>query len=113
MPGRTLVTLTDDTGRSRRLEGPWADASRDHTDGATSFVWTGDTAGQGWGINPGLGGMRTYPAMAATEPDFFIHSGDTIHGDGPLEETVVETDGQARGASTARWIPLTPAPPLG
>lgn len=135
VPGRMLVTLTDDTGRSRRLEGPWADASRDHTakvqltglrpgarhevtvsfvdeegregeratgsfttgdhtDGATSFVWTGDTAGQGWGINPDLGGMRTYAAMAATEPDFFIHSGDTIYADGPLEETVVEADGQ-------------------
>lgn len=41
--------------------------------------------------------MRTYAAMAATEPDFFIHSGDTIYADGPLEETVVETDGQVWG----------------
>lgn len=61
---------------------------------ATSFVWTGDTAGQGWGINPDLGGMTTYAAMHATEPDFFLHSGDTIYADGPITETVVEPDGQ-------------------
>ncbi len=61
---------------------------------ATSFVWTGDTAGQGWGINPDLGGMTTYATMHATRPDFFIHSGDTIYADGPLAETVTETDGQ-------------------
>lgn len=48
------------------------------------------------------GTPRDYTAVAATEPDFFIHSGDTIYADGPLEETVVETDGQVRGASTAR-----------
>jgi alkaline phosphatase D len=60
----------------------------------TSFVWTGDTAGQGWGINPDLGGMTTYAAMHATNPDFFLHSGDTIYADGPIQETVVEPDGQ-------------------
>jgi alkaline phosphatase D len=60
----------------------------------TSFVWTGDTAGQGWGINPDLGGMTTYAAMHATNPDFFLHSGDTIYADGPIPESVVEPDGQ-------------------
>lgn len=43
------------------------------------------------------GTPRDHTAMAATEPDFFIHSGDTMYGDGPFEETVVETDGQVRG----------------
>lgn len=62
--------------------------------GATSFVWTGDTAGQGWGINPDLGGMVGYRAMHATKPDFFLHSGDTIYADGPIKETVTEPDGQ-------------------
>src|SRR5262245_35535589 len=28
-----------------------------------SFVWSGDTAGQGWGIDPARGGMRTYATM--------------------------------------------------
>lgn len=59
-----------------------------------SFVWTGDTAGQGWGINEELGGMRGYKAMHATRPDFFIHSGDTIYADGPIAATVTEKDGQ-------------------
>ncbi|WP_460795430.1 alkaline phosphatase D family protein [Nocardioides pacificus] len=60
----------------------------------TSFVWTGDTCGQGWGINPDLGGLVGYRAMHETRPDFFIHAGDTIYADGPLAEEVVEPDGQ-------------------
>lgn len=61
---------------------------------ATSFVWTGDTCGQGWGINPDLGGLVAYRAMHETRPDFFIHAGDTIYADGPIQEEVVEPDGQ-------------------
>ena len=48
------------------------------------FVWGGDTAGQGFGINPEFGGMKIYEAMRQTRPDFFIHSGDTIYADGPI-----------------------------
>lgn len=59
-----------------------------------SFVWSGDTAGQGWGINEEIGGMRGYAAMQATRPDFFIHSGDTIYADGPISAQVTEPDGQ-------------------
>ncbi|WP_309080555.1 alkaline phosphatase D family protein [Zhihengliuella sp.] len=59
-----------------------------------SFVWTGDTAGQGWGINEEIGGMFAYSAMRAVKPDFFVHSGDTIYADGPIAETVEEPDGQ-------------------
>jgi alkaline phosphatase D len=59
-----------------------------------SFVWTGDTAGQGWGINEEIGGMRGYAAMLATKPGFFIHSGDTIYADGPIAAQVTEPDGQ-------------------
>lgn len=59
-----------------------------------SFVWTGDTAGQGWGINEEIGGMRGYKAMHDVRPDFFIHSGDTIYADGPIAESVTEKDGQ-------------------
>ncbi|MCG7600971.1 alkaline phosphatase D family protein [Halomonas sp. McH1-25] len=56
------------------------------------FVWSGDTVGQGWGINPDLGGMRIYETMRQVKPDFFIHSGDTIYADGPLEERVALED---------------------
>ena len=48
------------------------------------FLWSGDTAGQGWGINPDFGGMRIYESMRQTRPDFFIHSGDNIYADGPI-----------------------------
>ena len=66
-------------------------ASRSRRD--VSFVWSGDTAGQGWGINPDAGGMRTYETMRQLSPDLFIHSGDTIYADGPLAETVMLPDG--------------------
>src|SRR6202008_1702145 len=49
-----------------------------------SFVWSGDTAGQGWGLVEARGGMRTYATMLRNRPDFFIHSGDTIYCDGPI-----------------------------
>src|SRR5262245_24964300 len=49
-----------------------------------SFTWSGDTAGQGWGIDEARGGMRTYAAMLRNRPDFFIHSGDNIYADGPI-----------------------------
>jgi alkaline phosphatase D len=58
------------------------------------FAWSGDVAGQGWGINPDVGGMVTYAALAARRPDFFIHSGDTVYADGPLRETVTLPDGR-------------------
>ena len=58
-----------------------------------SFCWSGDTAGQGWGINPDWGGMRIYESMRKLNPDFFIHSGDTIYADGPIEAEVKLRDG--------------------
>jgi alkaline phosphatase D len=51
---------------------------------SVSFVWSGDTAGQGWGIDPARGGMRTYRTMLENHPDFFIHSGDHIYADCPI-----------------------------
>jgi alkaline phosphatase D len=58
-----------------------------------SFVWSGDTVGQGWGINPDIGGMRIYNTMAWFQPDFFLHSGDTIYADNPLQPQVRLADG--------------------
>ncbi len=59
------------------------------------FQWGGDTAGQGWGINPAFGGMKIYEAMRRRRPDFFIHSGDTIYADGPIAEQVAAEGGRA------------------
>ncbi|MEQ9815699.1 MAG: alkaline phosphatase D family protein [Azospirillaceae bacterium] len=58
-----------------------------------AFTWSGDTCGQGWGINLDWGGMRGYRAMLDTNPDFFIHSGDTVYCDNPLQEAVELADG--------------------
>ncbi|GEN22123.1 extracelullar DNA degradation protein EddA [Halomonas cupida] len=58
------------------------------------FVWSGDTVGQGWGIDTSRGGMRIYETMRQQSPDFFLHSGDTIYADGPLEETVTMDNGE-------------------
>lgn len=52
------------------------------------FVWGGDTAGQGWGINEAFGGMKIYEAMRKVEPQFFIQSGDNVYSDGPILPTV-------------------------
>ncbi len=48
---------------------------------SVSFVWSGDTAGQGWGIDMARGGMRTYATMRNNRPDFFVHCGDNIYAD--------------------------------
>ena len=58
------------------------------------FVWGGDIAGQGWGINPEFGGMRIYDTMRKATPDFFIHSGDNIYADGPIPAEVKVEDGK-------------------
>jgi alkaline phosphatase D len=58
-----------------------------------SFVWSGDTAGQGWGIDPARGGMRTYKTMLENRPDFFIHSGDHIYADCPIPTELKLPDG--------------------
>ncbi len=59
-----------------------------------SFVWGGDVAGQGWGINPDDGGMVTFAAMRKHNPDFLIHSGDTIYADGVIVPEVKLPDGK-------------------
>ena len=61
---------------------------------AVSFVWSGDTAGQGWGIDEGRGGMRTYATMLESRPDFFIHSGDNIYADCPISSSLKLPNGE-------------------
>jgi alkaline phosphatase D len=58
------------------------------------FVWTGDINGQGWGINPDIGGMRIFRAMREVRPDFYLCSGDTIYADNPIAETQTLPDGR-------------------
>jgi alkaline phosphatase D len=58
-----------------------------------TIAWSADSVGQGWGINPDFGGMRLYEAMLAAAPDLFVHCGDTIYADGPLQPEVTLDDG--------------------
>jgi len=57
------------------------------------IVWSGDTAGQGFGINPDWGGMKIYHTMHQMQPDLFIHSGDYIYADGPIPAEIPLDDG--------------------
>jgi alkaline phosphatase D len=57
------------------------------------FLWSADVAGQGWGINPDWGGMKIFEAMRQLEPDFFIHSGDSIYADNPIAAEQAMPDG--------------------
>src|SRR6266478_3135677 len=61
--------------------------------GSISFVWSGDTAGQGWGIDASRG-MRTYGTMLENRPDFFIHSGDHIYADCPIPSELKLPNGE-------------------
>ncbi|HEX2145022.1 MAG TPA: alkaline phosphatase D family protein [Glycomyces sp.] len=76
---------------SAPLEGSFTTACREPQD--IRFQWSGDLAGQGWGINPEFGGYRIFQAMADAEPDFFLCSGDFVYADGPLVESVALPDG--------------------
>jgi alkaline phosphatase D len=97
-PGRevdyrvALQDLRNPGVRSEPMEGSFRTAPVDRRD--VSFVWSGDLAGQGWGINPDLGGFRIFRSMGALKPDFFLCSGDTVYADGPLTETVALPGGR-------------------
>src|SRR5262249_443016 len=67
-----------------------------------TFAFSGDEAGQGWGINPPWGGMKMDERGRAARPDFFIHSGDQIYADGPIKAEVPLEDGTVwRNVTTA------------
>jgi alkaline phosphatase D len=59
-----------------------------------TVAWTADTVGQGWGIDADMGGMRLYDAMRQVGADVFIHTGDTIYADSPLQPEVKLDDGR-------------------
>ena len=82
----TFQDLGDLRALSAPVTGRFKTVPADYRD--VSFVWSGDTAGQGWGINAEWGGMKLYEVMRRTEPDFFVHSGDMIYADGPIAAEV-------------------------
>jgi alkaline phosphatase D len=78
----TLQDLFEPNVRGEPMIGHTRSAPADRR--SVSFCWSGDTAGQGWGIDESRGGMTIYAAMLRNRPDFFLHSGDTIYADGPI-----------------------------
>ncbi|WP_160050966.1 MULTISPECIES: alkaline phosphatase [unclassified Nocardiopsis] len=78
---------------SEVLEGSFRTAGGADDD-TIRFLFSGDVAGQGWGINPDIGGMPIFAAMADRDPDFFLHLGDSVYADGPVEESVILPDGR-------------------
>ena len=87
----TFSDLTDVNAVSEPLSGRFRTAPADLRD--ITFTWSGDTAGQGWGIDESRGGMKAYATMLNHQPDFFIHCGDTVYADGPLKAEVDLPDG--------------------
>ncbi|MDW3223456.1 MAG: alkaline phosphatase D family protein [Paracoccaceae bacterium] len=85
----TAADLNDINAVSDPLVGRFRTAPTARRD--IRFAWSGDTAGQGWGIDDE--GMATYATMARHQPDFFIHSGDTVYADGPMQDEVALKDG--------------------
>jgi len=84
--------LSHSSVESEPVSGRFRTAPADRRD--VSFVWGGDVAGQGWGINPDDGGMFTFSAMRKHRPDFFVNSGDTIYADGLIASEVKLADGK-------------------
>jgi alkaline phosphatase D len=89
---RVTAENLDGRGTSEPLTGRFRTAPLGPRD--VRLLWSGDVAGQNWGINPERGGMTIYAAMLARHPDLFLHSGDTVYADGPLTETVALPGGR-------------------
>jgi alkaline phosphatase D len=104
----TFADAADPTLTSEALIGHLRTAPGD-TRRNVVFAFSGDTAGQGWGINPEWGGMRIYSAIQQQQPDFFIHSGDNIYADGPILPQVALTTEfpLPDGKTTKIWKNLT------
>ena len=88
----TFRDLSHPDAVSEAAVGRFRTAPSDKRD--VNFVWGGDVAGQGFGINPDDGGMFTFATMRKYRPDFFLHSGDTIYADGPIKSEVKLPDGK-------------------
>lgn len=80
------------SAKSEPMTGSFVTASQDRSD--VTVAWSGDTAGQGWGINLEWGGMKTYEAVRQKHPDLFIHCGDLIYADNPIPPEITLPDGR-------------------
>ncbi|MFJ2900398.1 alkaline phosphatase D family protein [Streptomyces sp. NPDC087218] len=89
----TLLDPQDPRRSGKPVYGTFRTAPARRRDGVR-FLWSGDIAGQGWGINPDIGGYVVYDEMRRLDPDFFLCSGDNIYADGVIEPSVTLPDGR-------------------
>ncbi|MGW7251588.1 alkaline phosphatase D family protein [Streptomyces decoyicus] len=92
---RVLLADPDDPRRTGEpVTGTFRTAPAGRHPAGVRFHWSGDLAGQGWGINPDRGGYRIYEDIRRRNPDFFLCSGDNIYADSPIPERVTLPDGR-------------------
>ncbi|MCY2982159.1 MAG: alkaline phosphatase D family protein [Planctomycetota bacterium] len=83
--------LNDSSKISAPATGRFATPSTEPRD--IKFTWSGDTAGQGYGIDLARGGMTTFETMRTHSPDFFVNSGDVCYADNPIASELKLDDG--------------------
>ena len=109
-PGRTVrFSVRFESPDGKRLGEPAAGSFRtpavaDGPPASVRFAWSGDTAGQGFGIDRArgaAGGMLTYRRVSEADPDFLVHCGDTIYADDPFPAEIPLDDGTVWRNETA------------
>ncbi len=88
-----VIFESDDAGRARSEPAIGSFRAPPGPGEDVHIAWSGDTAGQGFGIDVARGGMKTYASMTQLSPDLFIHSGDRIYADDPLKKEFALADG--------------------
>ena len=112
----TFQDLEDLRRWSNPLVGSFVSPPADNR--TVTVAWSADCVGQGWGINEAWGGLRLFETMRRPRPDVFLHLGDTIYADQPLEPEVKLDDGttwrnlvtpaKSEGGRDARRVPREP-----
>jgi alkaline phosphatase D len=87
----TLEDLQETANRSESVAGHFRTAPQSRRD--VRLLWSGDMVGQGYGINPDRGGITIFKTMLERQPDFFLHSGDTIYADSACPASWKAPDG--------------------
>ena len=89
-PGRRIFyliyfeSLLDERARSHPLFGEFSTPPADAYS-RVRIAWSGDSFGQGYGINPQFGGVKIFDRIRESGADLFIHCGDRIYADQPLK----------------------------
>ncbi len=86
-----FVDLSDSTRISMPQTGTFRTAPKESKE--IRFIWSGDTVGQGFGIDTQRGGLRSFESIRQLKPDFFVNSGDVCYADNPLQSEVRLDDG--------------------